>query len=221
MIQKPFRTAVVLAGCGSKDGSEIHESVCTLLAIDRLGGVYQCFAPDMEQYQVINFLTDEVVEEKRNTLLEAARIARGDIKPLSEFQADDFDALMIPGGLGGAAMNLSSFARDGEHMTVHPELEAAIKALRAQGKPIAALCIAPVILAKLIPGVEVTFGQSEDVNAIARKWGAIPKNTTPGEIVVDQRHKVATAPCYMLETHIRHVADEAEKCVRALAGFLS
>ena len=72
------RFAVVLSGTGVYDGSEIHEAVLTLLAIDRQSAEYNCFAPDIEQYHVINHLTgEESAGEHRNVLVESARIARG------------------------------------------------------------------------------------------------------------------------------------------------
>ncbi|HSV29987.1 MAG TPA: isoprenoid biosynthesis glyoxalase ElbB, partial [Candidatus Omnitrophota bacterium] len=131
--------AVVLSGCGVFDGSEIHEAVLTLLAIDRAGGGYQCFAPDIAQRDVVNHLTQQQMAESRNVLVEAARIARGRIKPLSAFDASQFDVLIFPGGFG-AAKNLSSFAVDGPDCSVDPEVERAVKAMAAAKKPIGALC---------------------------------------------------------------------------------
>ena len=121
MSPKPLRFAVILAGCGNKDGAEIHESVLTLLSIDRSGHQYQCFAPDVPQARVLNFLTNEEMKEKRNVLLESARIARSQIKPLSDFAQKDFDILVLPGG-SGVAYNLCTFGADGDRMTVLPQV---------------------------------------------------------------------------------------------------
>src|ERR1700679_3106020 len=128
MSQKVLRFAFILAGCGNKDGAEIHESVLTLLSIDRSGHQYQCFAPDVAQARVLNFLTNEEMKEKRNVLLESARIARSKIKSLPDFRAGDFDILGLPGGSWGA-YNLCAFAADGARMTVLAELEGAIRAV--------------------------------------------------------------------------------------------
>ena len=38
------KIAVILGGCGTKDGSEINETVTLLLALDQHGVKYQCFA---------------------------------------------------------------------------------------------------------------------------------------------------------------------------------
>ncbi|HPX05046.1 MAG TPA: isoprenoid biosynthesis glyoxalase ElbB, partial [Tenuifilaceae bacterium] len=150
------RFAVVLSGCGVYDGAEIHEATMALYAIARNGGVYQVFAPDMEQHHVINHLTGEEMPEKRNVLVESARIARGNAKPLSELRTEEFDALIFPGGFG-AAKNLSTWAFDGPLAKINPDVERVIADMHKAKKPIGALCIAPVLLAKLIKGASVTI----------------------------------------------------------------
>ena len=125
------KVAVVLAGCGVYDGSEINEAVLTLLCLEQQGASYQCFAPDVEQMHVINHLTGEPAEgESRNVLVEAARIARGNIKGLAEAQVGEFDALVVPGGFG-AAKNLSDFAVAGAAMQVQPDFLALARAFHA------------------------------------------------------------------------------------------
>ena len=93
------KVAVILSGCGNKDGAEIHESVLTLWAIHKHGAEFQCFAPNISQHHVLNFITGQEMAEERNVLVESARIARGNIKDLADYKADDFDALVMPGGL--------------------------------------------------------------------------------------------------------------------------
>ena len=205
MSSKVLRFAVILAGCGNKDGAEIHESVLTLLSIDRSGHRYQCFAPDVPQARVLNFLTNDVLPEKRNVLLESARIARSRIMPLADFRESDFDILVMPGG-SGVAYNLCTFAVDGDRMTVLPQVEAALKAMHQAKKPIGALCIAPVIVAHVLKKVRVTFGADEKVNAIFRKSGATTVNSDAKGIVVDRDNKVVTTPCYMLDARISEIA---------------
>jgi enhancing lycopene biosynthesis protein 2 len=144
--------AVILSGCGVYDGAEIHEAVLSLLAIQRNGAKYKVFAPDIQQHHVINHYTGKEVPESRNVLVESARIARGDIQPLNEFDPDEFDALLLPGGFG-AAKNLSTFAFEGEDCTIEDEVADAVKGMAERGKPIGALCISPVILAKVLGDV--------------------------------------------------------------------
>lgn len=213
-MTKP-RFAVVLSGCGVNDGAEIHEAVLTLLSIDRLGGSYHCFAPDIAQRDVVNHLTGQETAETRNVLVEAARIARGKIKALSAFDASQFDALIFPGGFG-AAKNLCSFAWDGPECSVNVDVERAVKAMRAQDKPIGALCIAPAILARVLGDVTVTIGSDAGTAAALEQMGAHHQNKSHGEIVVDHSARVVTAACYMLDATIGQVADGAEAVVREL-----
>ncbi len=187
----------------------------TLLSIDRAGHQYQCFAPDVPQGRVINFLTNEEMKEKRNVLLESARIARSKIKPLSDFAQEDFDILVMPGG-SGVAYNLCTFAVDGDRMTVLPQVEAAVRAMHAAGKPIGALCISPVIIAKVLKKVTVTFGKDEKINAIFQKSGTKTINTDARSIVIDHDNKIVTTPCYMLDARISEVSEGIEKLVQQL-----
>lgn len=213
------RFAVVLSGCGVYDGAEIHEAVLTLLAIDRAGGTYQCFAPDVAQMHVVNHLTGQEAADSRNVLVESARIARGAIKPLSEFDAGAVDAIVFPGGFG-AAKNLCSFAVDGPECTVNPDVERAIKAMRAAAKPIGALCISPAILARVLGGVELTIGTDAGTAAALEQMGARHVNRGHGEIAVDPAAKVVTTPCYMLDASIGQIADGAQAVVTKLIALM-
>lgn len=219
MSQKTLRFAVILAGCGNKDGAEIHESVLTLLSIDRAGHQYQCFAPDIPQGRVINFLTNEEMKEKRNVLLESARIARSKIKPLSDFHQEDFDILVLPGG-SGVAYNLCTFAVDGDRMTVLPQVESSVLAMHAAAKPIGALCIAPVIIAHVLKKVSVTFGKDEKINAIFQKTGTKTTNTDARGIVIDHENKIVTTPCYMLDARISEISEGIEKLICQLVKLV-
>lgn len=211
--------AVVLSGCGVFDGAEIHEAVLSLLAIDRNGGAYQCYAPDVAQRDVVNHLTQTAMDESRNVLVESARIARGRIKPLSAFDAAKVDILLFPGGFG-AAKNLSSFAVDGADCTVNPEVEKAVKAMAAAGKPVGALCIAPAILAKVMDGVELTIGSDAGTASALEQMGARHQDTTHAQVVVDRARKVVTSPCYMLDASVSQIADGADAAVKALIALM-
>lgn len=206
------KIAVVLSGCGVYDGAEIHESTLTMLAIAQQGAEYQCFAPDVEQAHVVNHLTGDEMNEKRNVLVEAARIARGNIKPLSEYKAANFDAIVFPGGFG-AAKNLCTFAFDGADCTVNSDVENAIRSTVAAEKPVGALCISPAILAKVLGDVELTIGQDKGTAEAIEQLGATHKTTTHGEIVVDEKYRVVTTPCYMLDATINQIADGANNVV--------
>jgi enhancing lycopene biosynthesis protein 2 len=213
MDKKKF--AVVLSGCGVYDGAEIHEATMTMLSILEEGGVYQCFAPDIPQYHVINHLTGEEMDESRNVLVESARIARGDIKPLSEFKASDYDALIFPGGYG-AAKNLSTVAFDGANATVNPEVEEAIKQMLAVHKPIGALCISPAVVARVIQGVEVTIGNDPGTAEAIEKMGSKHVVSTHGQVVHDHKYNVFTTPCYMLDATILDIKEDAGLVVKEM-----
>lgn len=206
------KIAVVLAGNGVYDGAEIHEATLTMLSIARNGAQYQCFAPDIIQTHVVNHVTGEEMPEIRNVMVEAARIARGNIKPLKEYNAADFDAIIFPGGFG-VAKNFCSYAFDGVDCVVIPEAENAIRNTVDAGKPIGALCIAPVLVAKILGDVNVTVGEDDaDANAI-ENFGGIHVKSTHGEIVVDEKYKLVSSPCYMLDATIDQIADGAENVV--------
>ena len=206
------KIAVVLSGCGVYDGAEIHESTLTMLAIAQQGAAYQCFAPDMDQAHVVNHLTGEEMVEKRNVLVEAARIARGDIKPLSEYNPAEYDAIVFPGGFG-AAKNLCTFAFDGPNCSVNPDVETAIRSTVKAEKPLGALCISPAVVAKVLGDVNVTIGQDKGTAEAIEKLGATHTTTTHGEIVVDEKYKLVTTPCYMLDATISQIADGANNIV--------
>lgn len=211
--------AVVLSGNGVFDGAEIHEAILTLYAIAKKGAAYEIFAPDIPQHHVINHMTGEEMNETRNVLVESARIARGKIKALSEFSGKDFDALVFPGGFG-AAKNLSTFAFDGADCSINADVENAIKEMIGLGKPVGALCIAPVILAKILGDVELTIGQDRGTAEAVQKMGATHTETGHGEVVVDEKHKVVTTPCYMLDATLDQIGEGAENLVDALLKLM-
>ncbi|HOK25324.1 MAG TPA: isoprenoid biosynthesis glyoxalase ElbB [Bacteroidales bacterium] len=210
-----MKFAVVLSGCGVYDGSEIHEAVMTLLAIDINNCTYEIFAPNIMQYHVINHLTGEVMNEKRNALIESARIARGKIKALSEYKPENYDGLIFPGGFG-AAKNLCSYAIDGADMKVDRVVEKAVKETHAAGKPIGALCIAPVLITKILGNVEVTIGNDNETAGVIEKLGGTHRTAGNTDVVIDYKNKVVTTPCYMLCTRISEIAESADKLVKAM-----
>jgi len=204
--------AVILAGCGVFDGAEIQEAVLTLLAIEKAGAVYTCFAPDIKQYHVLNHHSGEVMNESRNVLVEAARIARGNILPLSDFRAAGFDGLIFPGGFG-AAKNLCTWAFEGDNCSVNPDVEKAVKAMFEAKKPIGAMCIAPVILGKLFRGTNLTTGQDPASGEFIEKMGNRYTSTTHGEVIIDPVRKLFTTPCYMLDASIVQIQQGTENIV--------
>ncbi len=212
--------AVVLSGCGVYDGAEINEAVLTLLSLELQGAAYQCFAPDREQMHVINHLTGEPAEgESRNVLVEAARIARGNIKPLAEAQAADFDALLVPGGFG-AAKNLCDFAVAGAEMSVQPEFLALARAFHEAGKPIGLICIAPVMAAAICgEGTQCTIGNDADTAAAISAMGGTHLECPVTEARVDRERKLVTTPAYMLAGSVSEAYAGISDCVKEVLAL--
>lgn len=210
------KVAVILAGCGTIDGSEINETVTLLLALDQHDIEYQAFAPDAYQAEVWNHATGKRAEERRNMLVEAARIVRGNILPLTKFNADDFDALLFPGG-SGAAKNIFTYAYDGINFKVNKEVEKAIRDIHAQGKPIGAMCIAPLMVAKVIGNANVTMGSGECRQAKELAMiGCKHTETTHGGVAIDKENKVFSTPCFMLDASLKDVYQGAWNLVEEM-----
>lgn len=208
------KIAVVLAGCGFLDGSEIHESVTTLLHIYKNGAEARCYAPNISQKTVTNHFTKDAMSESRNVLVEAARIARGDILPLTELKTGDADALIFPGGYG-AALNLCDFAQKGTESTVEPQVERVIREFYAAKKPLGFICIAPSFAAKVLGphGVELTIGTDAATAQKLERMGARHVAKKADEIHVDEKNRVVSTPAYMLAKNIAEVDAGVSKLV--------
>ncbi len=216
------RIGVLLSGCGVNDGSEIHEAVLTMLALDQAGAERFCLAPDMAQRDVVDHLAGKPVAESRNVLVEAARIARGEIRSLESVSASEIDGIILPGGFG-AAKNLSDFAVAGINAEVNSGVEKLLLDLRAADKPIGAICIAPVVLARVFGhlGPEVTIGSDPAVARTLESFGARHIECPVDDIVVDERLRLVTTPAYMLGPGLKEIWLGIDKLVRrvvALAG---
>ncbi|MHC4234384.1 MAG: isoprenoid biosynthesis glyoxalase ElbB [Planctomycetota bacterium] len=195
------RVAVCLSGCGFLDGSEIHEAVCTLLALDRAEAEIVCCAPDTRQAGVVDHGTQkEVPDARRNVFTESARIARCEITPLSQVRAADIDALIFPGGFG-AAKNLCTFAENGPDCAVNPDVESLVGDLLEMNKPIGAICIAPAMLARVVGKkkikAKVTIGTDPGTAAAINRMGATHCECPTTEMVSDPEHNIVTTPAYM------------------------
>jgi len=207
--------AVVLAGCGVFDGAEIHEATLTLLAIVKNGCSYEVFAPDRTQHHVVNHLTGKEMPESRNVLVESSRIARGKAHPMEEFDPDDFDALIFPGGFG-VAKNLITWAIDGDQCRVDESVEKALRSMKMANKPIGAMCISPVLLAKIFPGIKLTTGNDHISADFIRKMGSEYVVATHAEVIVDKQAKIFTTPCYMLDAAITDIEKGTDNLVKEM-----
>lgn len=209
------RVGVVLSGCGVHDGSEIHEAVITLLAIDRGGAQAICAAPDVDQRDVFDHLKGAPSKgERRNVLVESARIARGAVRDVGQLAADDVDAVVLPGGFG-AAKNLCDFALRGPECTIEPTVERFLRAVHAAKKPIGAVCIAPAIVARLFGSSRprLTIGSDASTAAALERMGARHEDCRTRGIVVDREHRIVSTPAYMLAQSIGEAAEGIESLV--------
>ncbi|MET1256869.1 isoprenoid biosynthesis glyoxalase ElbB [Aliikangiella maris] len=206
--------AVILSGCGVYDGSEIYESVITLLALEEQGANYQCFAPDINQHHTINHLTGEEMPGSRNVLIESARICRGNIKSLDEFRPSFFDAMIFPGGFG-VAKNLSNFALAGANCHIEPSVLKATQTFVANKKPMGFICISPALIPKIYgEAVQLTIGNDPQTATAIETMGGIHIQCPVNNFVVDQKYHVVSTPAYMLANNISEAASGIRKLVK-------
>lgn len=219
-----MKVGVCLSGCGVYDGTEIHEAVLTLLALDRAGAEAVCMAPDVEQAEVVDHTTGEPTGETRNVLVESARIARGKIRDLAKVRADELDALILPGGFG-AAKNLSDFAAAGSKAKPNPELARLVREMLRAKKPIAAICIAPAVIAAICreAGIEceLTIGDDAATAEQLEAMGAHHLECSVEEFRIDEQHRIVSTPAYMLAQRISDAATGIERTVRELLRLAS
>jgi len=217
------KVGVILSGCGVYDGSEIHEAVITLLTLDRAGVDTLCMAPNMEQ-KVVNHLTGEQAEgETRNVLVESARISRGNISDISTVKANDIDALFLPGGFG-AAKNLCNFASKGTDCEVHPEVARLVKEVVAAHKPLAAICIAPALISKVLGDEKLahklTIGTDPETAQALTAMGSEHVSCPVSSFVIDKQNKLVSSPAYMLAGRISEAAEGIEKTVKEVLALI-
>lgn len=190
------KIALILSGCGYQDGSEITETVSALICLNQAGTQTQCFAP-------------------KNQIEDSAKISRGNVKDVSQLNADEFDGLVLPGGYG-AAKHLSDWAAKGAQCTVHSDVARVIQSFYNSQKPIAAICIAPALIARVLGkhGVSVTLGNDKEAAAEIAKTGAIHENCPVEDYISDRDHRILTTPAYMYDAKPHEVFHGISKMLR-------
>ncbi len=226
-----MKIGILLSGCGVYDGAEIQESVFAMLAIEEIGGIVVPISINKNQHHVINHITGEPMNETRNMMIESARISRGNVTDINSITPADIDALIIPGGFG-SAKNFSTWAFDGPEGTILPEVKLLLVNMVNIGKPIVALCVSPVVLAKAFEGstihAEMTIGSSaakstydiSSFNAGLTATGVKTEDKTISEIKIDYANKIITAPCYMMDANLVEIRNNIQQAVLALKTFL-
>ncbi|MBD2810096.1 isoprenoid biosynthesis glyoxalase ElbB [Xenorhabdus sp. Vera] len=212
--------AIILSGCGVYDGSEIHESVLTMLSLSRLGAEVSFFSPDDVQHHVINHVNGEVKQESRRIMEESARITRGNIQSLSKVDINALDALIIPGGFG-VAKNLCNFAFKGSDCEINKELLSIVRAMHQQGKPMGFMCISPVMVPKILgKPIKVTIGNDPETAAKIEEMGGIHVECPVDDIVVDFTNKIVTTPAYMLAESLFQAEKGIDKLVKKILEMI-
>lgn len=221
-----MKFGILLSGCGVYDGAEIQEATMAMLAIEEAGHEYQCISLNKQQHHVINHLTGEELDENRNMMVEAARIARGNVIEVKNVSPADIDALVIPGGFG-SAKNFSKWAFLGPEGEIDPEIKLLIVNMVNVGKPICALCVSPVIVAKALEGsaisAKMTLGSDKEsspydipgFNAGIESVGAKAEMKTIREVMIDSENKIVTAPCYMMDATILEIRENVKQAILA------
>ncbi|TNE55660.1 MAG: isoprenoid biosynthesis protein ElbB [Bacteroidetes bacterium] len=225
-----MKIGVLLSGCGVYDGSEIQEAVLSMLAIEQAGHQYQCISLNEDQYHVVNHTNGEEMPETRNMLIEAARIARGNIQEVGDVQLNELSALLIPGGFG-SAKNFSNWAFEGPDGSIHPKIKKLIQDFHEHQKPIIALCVSPVLLAKAFEGTGIhcslTLGTSEEaspydireMHAGMEKLDVQTELKSSREILVDRKNKLICAPCYMMDVNISQIYENVRQALSGLSDL--
>lgn len=213
------KVAIILSGCGVFDGAEINETVLTALRLDQLGAQVEFFAPDIDQAVVINHQTGKEMSEQRNVLIESGRITRGKTRDVRELKADDFDAVILPGGFG-VASNLSDLSSKGTQSTVEEGTLQAILQFKEAKKPVGLICISPALSAKIFgAGVRCTIGNDVDTAELVRQMGAVHQDTTVDRIVVDEDNRLVTTAAYMLTESLNEASKGINKLVEQVLAM--
>ena len=226
-----MKVGVLLSGCGVFDGTEIHEAVSVLLALEQNNLEYICLAPDINQHHVLDHATGKEIDVTRNVLVESARIARGKVTSLEDLDLDMISSLVIPGGFG-AAKNLSNWAFNGPDSRVNAEVESLIKHCIHNKKPIVGLCISPTVIAKSLEGSSIhpklTIGSTKDpseydikeIQDAISSLGAEIQEATINGICIDEKLKIITATCYIMEASVKQVYKNTKQAIDSLSEIL-
>ena len=218
------KVGVVLSGCGHQDGSEIHEAVFTLHALEKAGAEAIIMAPDMDQFHVINHLNgNEDLTESRNILVESARIARGKVVDVASVSGHQLDALIFPGGTG-MAKNIFDYSMAGINCTVISDVQRLVVEILEADKPLGAICIAPVMVAKVLEFLgrtgTVTGGFNDEINNDIKAMGINTIEVGAEEIVVDKENKIVTTPAYVEAKSMNESFTGIEKLVNKVLDMI-
>lgn len=207
--------AIVLSGCGQHDGSETHEVILTLLAMAKHNVDWEAFAPDIESNRTINHITEAEEPEKRSVLKEASRLVRGKIKPLSQAEPKNFDAIVFPGGFGAVSV-LCDWADQGENFTFHQDVQKFVEKGKSLQKPMGFICIAPILATKIFDSAKITIGNDKDLANKINAAGSEHIDCSASDVVIDYKNKIVSTPANMVAKNVYEVYEGIDKLIKEL-----
>jgi len=211
--------AVILSGCGQYDGTELYEGIYTMTALVQAGIAWEAIAPNSEQSLVFDHYHQERTTEKRNVLIESARLVRNkNIKSIQDVNASEYQGIVIPGGRG-AVMNLSNFTEKGVEFAIQQDVHAFLKEAVSYKIPMGFICIASLLATRLYQNAKITIGNAEDLAKMIDELGCVHVNCQANEIVVDEKHLLVSTPANMLAKNCLEVLEGIQKLINKLSEF--
>ncbi len=213
---------MVLAGCGTEDGTAVDEAIITFLSLEKAGVEIFCVALDKDQYEVFNHQTRKSaeLEQKRNQLTESARLLNGSVSEIEDVCEDDLDLLLIPGGKG-VLNSLSTFEDEEEQFRVNNGLQRLLVNCFKKRKPLGAAGEGVFILAKSLENVAANLMVTASGNP-SRRLSVVEKlaiDHVPceeGEVCVDKTNRIVTAPLLSRFKNLAEKKVNIEKLVEKL-----
>jgi len=219
--------AFILSGCGSYDGSDVWEVVLLSYYLSRRGENIIFFAPDCDQKEVVDHVTQAIAHENRSVLKESARIAGGELKVIETLSGKDVDGLILPGG-GGVTKNLSESLGEPEDSYLKPKSEnqRIIREIYRRKKPIGACGLSSLLVASALRDIletplTLTLGKDLDLIKQVEGMGALHVLSRGAEVVIDSEHKVVSTPGNVLKLKITDLAYSMENLISGVLELTS
>lgn len=219
--------AFVLSGCGSYDGSDIWEVILLSYYLSTKEGNPIFFAPDWEQKEVVNHVTQTIGSESRNVLKESARIVLGEIKEIKTLSGRDVDGLILPGG-GGVIKNLGEFIGEPENSYLKPksEIQRVIREIYRRKKPIGACGLSVLLIASALRDIletplTLTIGKDPELIKQVERMGALNVLSRGTEVVIDSEHKLVSTPANLLKLKLVDLALSLENMISGVLELAS
>ena len=187
------------------DGSDVHESVLLLLALEEAGERPVLLAPDIRQGRTVDHLSAGTVEgEDRNVLCESARLGRGIVRALATVRPDELEALVIPGGYGPVVNFSGGFAMPGAARRILPEVEPFLQHFLMERKPLGLIGLGEV-------PVRTLLGQEMEPPS---------PPADPRHLRVDADRRIVHTPGFAAFTRLADVRAGIEAMVAALLRLM-